>query len=394
MASERYLDEIEVRSLNNANSFAVEYAGKIDENALRKAFDLLCQRYPVLRARVRWDGKGYLIYLPEESRPSFVVVDGDEHAMQLEITRRWDPAEGLVKLILVRSLGQGFVTLRMDHSIVDASGWTTMLGDLWRWYTDIVSETDFTVDRGMSLPVPPSQLFRDRWGRMDEVSDGTSARVPERAGIVQRHEALSEADTDRLVCFARNNGTSVNALVCGAILVAQRSVAASGPQAVPMACLVPVDFRNRVDPPVGATETTNFLRGYRADVLVPGAGEPLAVGDDVKKKLDAAISAEEGCPTDLSGFYSAQAESSLEPRWSAAFISNVGVIRDYASPVELSITDFRMIADSTTGISPRYGLYTYGGCLHILCFAPSALFTVEEVDEVVARSAKMLTRNI
>lgn len=396
MTLQRYLDYIEIQMMNRKRSFDVEYLGSIDEDALARAFELLCRCNPVLRARIRQDDKGYLLYVLSDCEPEFIVYKCDGSPLSREPASPWDPARGVARLTLTHGEERGSVALHVDHAIVDARSLGSMLSELWRLYTDVVNGSEISIRSDVSLPAAPSHILKRRWiGSWTEGPTERGLVTPSPRGNVRKvfHQdiRLSVNDTARLIAGARANNTTMHGLICGAVLVSLRALGKSlGPE--PMVCWSVVDLRDRVTPPVGARETTNFLGRHRAEVTVPIDGNPLCVGRDVKAQLDSAIERRELPPIDPSQQdVSSRTESALEEHLAHVVVSNAGIMPLLNTPDGLTITDVVAPApENTTATFPGYVAYTYEGQLKILCIYPSDLFDDKNVDQLVRGTAEQL----
>lgn len=389
---QRYLDDREARGQNVAPVMAVECEGDVDERALARAFELLTVRYPVLRARVRKDGTGYLLYATEDHRPSLEVLEGDAHTARQVSERPWDLSNGVAQLMLIRSDGtRQFVAMRMDHAVVNGPSWMSMFTDLWRLYTAIVNGDDISVDPGTSLPRPPTELIEQHW----EIGKHASPNAPDdrRSITIRSYKVLQSQihfdweETTRLISAARTSKISVHALICGALLVSQRDHVGSTREPAPMACFSAVSLHKRISRPIDATESTNFHRVHMAVTTVPAQGDPVEVGREIKTQLDAAIANH-----DLASTRPSQPETSIEERLASISVSNMGVLPTFAQPAALTITDWVRYLDVTTVCYPSHGIYTFDGRLKILSAYPVDFFTSDEVEQLAARIKLLLTR--
>lgn len=388
---QRYLDDIEVQLRGRIGAHIVEYKGDIHEEALASAFKLLCDQFPVLRGRIRRDGKGYLLYVPPDHRPEIVVARGDETTLERQVQEPLDSSRTVAELLLIRDETQGFAGLRADHAIVDARCLVTMLDELWRIYSAIINGSSISIDPDAGLPSSPCGLMKERWGEiLSETAAAHPAATPKVYRAHSRRIVLSEEDTTQLIAAARAQQTSVHALICGAILVALRALGEPTDPAA-MACLSNIDLRNRLSPPVGATETTNLLSFHKAEVLVPLNGNPVTVGRVIKRQLDTAIERRELQPYDVQRFISTQVDSSLERHLSVVGVSNSGVSTPFVQPPGLTITDlWKPLPQRTNVPFAGYGVYTKGGRLHMRCVYPSEFFTYDAVEQLVKRTAAQL----
>jgi phenolphthiocerol/phthiocerol/phthiodiolone dimycocerosyl transferase len=390
IALRRRLDEIEVQHLGAAPGHAVQYSGRLDEPALRKAFDLLCDRHPVLCGVVRCDDQGHVLSVPPGHRPEFAVFDGDEGALVREVCGRWNSERGLARLVLVRGHGGGFVALRAGHAIVDRHSLGALFDQLWYFYDDVVRGRNVAAGPRATLPVPPSTLLRERW----DPSCSPSTEIPaEYSPLLRRvvrpiegYLRLGAAETERLLAAGRSARASVHALVSGAVLAAQRD-SVPVPGEVMMACLSPVDLRTRVTPPVGATDTTVFVGVHRAEVGLARGADPVVVGLAVRGLLAGAIAARRlSIAAEVIRLIATPAGSALPQRLAMAQVSNSGIIQPgLARPGGLELVDFFMPADVVLATFPIYGVYSYQRRLSIRYLFPSGIFTAEEVEDVTAR---------
>ncbi|AEW99832.1 phthiocerol/phthiodiolone dimycocerosyl transferase family protein [Streptantibioticus cattleyicolor] len=397
---QRYLDAIEERHVNAAPAHAAEYRGTVDEAALRHAFELVCVRHPVLRARVRAGERGHLLYVPPGHWPEVTVLDGDGTTLLRAVHAPWDPARAVSRLILVKGENHGFVALRVDHSVMDGHSFRAMFEQLWNLYGDLLGAADVSVPVGRSLPCPPSELLGERWHgascapppESPDAAPGTSTDGPVRP--VQGYIRLSGAQTERLLSVVRRRKTSVHAAVCGAVLATHRAHGAP-PEGggEPMYCLSPVNLRDRVTPPVGVTQTTMFVAVHAARVTVPFDADPLAVAHSVKEQLDTAVARRELLLSlDAGRLLKATGPASLDARLRIAQVSNNGVLHSaLRDPRRVEVVRFLMPADVTSSVFPIYSVYTYRGHLSIRYLYPSTLFSRAQADRLSASVTTRLT---
>lgn len=371
---------------------AAKYNGRLDEAALARAFELLSARHPVLRGRIRRDRRGYLLYVPEAPYTEPMLIDGDEGTLRHEAAKPWDGDHGMAQLIIVRGEREGFVGLRVNHAIVNFKALIAIFGELWELYTDIVNGCDVSVVPGVSLPSPPSDLFLQRWGEIEstaptESGNPTPALPPTGAsGPIFRRIRLSEKDTSQLIAAAHARSTSVHALISGAITLALHTHGSStDPASMIIGSLV--DLRRHASPPVGATETTVFTGGHASIITVHRTSDPIEIGREIKRQLEAALANREVLISGLltKGAAKINALRSAHRSIDNVGINNVGVIPRFAQPEDLTITDF--VLNRPSEIPPMLLAYhticTYAGRLSISCMYSSARFTHRQVDHVI-----------
>ncbi|WP_236790590.1 hypothetical protein [Amycolatopsis sp. GM8] len=362
----RYLDDMEIRSLNNAPSYVVEYRGTLDEQALGRSFDLLCRRHPMVRGLVDTDDTGYLLHVPPVHRPPFEVHNGHEETLLREVRRRWDCRKTLAQLIVVRDEGGGFVAFRLDHAIADGGCRMALFHELWRYYRDGIT----SVEPGTALPRSPERLLRQRIHGIDTPDVPGTATPPEpRHDLLELRLWFSREETQQVVRIAKEAGISVHALVSGAIM------AAHGDQSTASELMYwsPVNVRHRLTPPVGPTETTNLSLIHEAPTIVDSGANPVTIGRTIKTVLDRAIANHElplGPPR--------KAEQ-------AVLVSNYGVLPAFARPSGLEIVDFRTLSPAKVGFYPSYPVYTYDGRLTILSRYPADRYPDDEAAQLQKR---------
>lgn len=400
----RYLDGCEAPHVNAAPAHVAEYHGTLADGLLRAAFDALCRRYPLLCARVHATaGERYVLSVSPGDRPEFVTVDGDEATLFGAVFGPWDAENAVARLIHVRGEAGGFVGLRIDHSVVDGHSMRAIFDDLWCVYGELAGGAEIaelSVAVRPALPRSPAELLRERWFAPDPARDRRPGGNPGRViGLrVRPHQGylrLDRWDTSRLLTAARERGTTVHALICGAILVAQCAYGIPEPTGpVRMVCLSPVNLRNRVSPPVGVTETTTFTRIHRAELGIPVDQDPVVVGRQLKRQLDRAIVDRDLLSVaDLPDALATPVDTPLDQRLAIAQVSNNGVVHAPLNPPPgVRITDFFSPVDVILGIFPIYSVFTYRGRLSIRYLFPSNLFSAEDVgglvDAVATRLAK------
>lgn len=376
---ERPLDPVEMAAMNIAPTQVADFRGSLNYDLMSRAVLVLNRRHPVLRARVRSEGHLHKLVVLPDQYSELVILEGGEQALEREAKGRWDVTSGVARFFAVRSPGGGSLALRMDHSVMNGHGWTALYYELWQIYTDMVEGRPVTgTSTAVSLPRAPTDLLRERWVGFDESEFESLSHSTALRGLHQRNVVLSREETRRVVDCAKNAGESVHALICGAALMAQRGISGLL-QPVRMGCISPVDLRNRVDPPVEATEVTIFHRGHLATVMVTDTDTAISVGHRVKIQLDQAVARNALPQISTDGL-----ASPLEERLSVAMVSNLGRMRAIVTPAEVSITDWRRLADVVPMVFPAHATYTYADRLTLISYFPSDLFTAHDSDEISA----------
>lgn len=392
MTLQRYLGEIERYMMNRAPTRAVEYAGSLDENLMDHALYILCDRHPVLRAQIIADDHGFLLHVPRNHRPEFIVLDGDISTLHDEVERRWDMTDAVARLMLVRNSHGGYLGLRADHAIVDARALGALFAELWDIYTDVAQGNDVEVRSQGRLPAPPHELLARRWktGGKQRVADEVDNAPPIVSGVsIEKRIRLSSRETIDIVKAARNMDTSVHALICGAIIFSLYAHAELQ-QSADIVCTSVVDLRNRVSPPVEPTETTNFIAYHNARISVRPDSRPISIGRDVKVQLDASLTKRD-LPLGVLRLPPPPEGTRFERRMANVLITNAGIVPDLSHPEDLVIDDVLSIAPRRAiTIFPVYAIHTYNGRMALKGKFASDSFTDEEAGRISNRIAESL----
>lgn len=402
----RQLDILESEMLlGRAIPINVQYRGSLDTAAMSQAWNKLCSNHPVLCGRIRSEKDRYVLYLPDNHIPKMTVYNGSDETLKKLVNGVWDTEIALSKLMVIRDGDRGYITLLIDHAIVDGAAVLSLIKELWSLYTAVVhgSAEDKSHARGVALPRPPTELLDERWKSLDvqrlvteskraeNSSEAAWRRMPSEADQVtpvHRRLVLNRDETRRLRDAARRHKTSVHGILCGTVLVALR-MQGSGENPVPMACWTMVDLRSRVRPIVAPTETTNFLAFHRSEVEV--GSDPIKVAQAITQKLSLDLR-EKNLPLLMSSLRGSRIATPLEPHLANASISNARVIERFESPSDIEIIDlFVMLAEHSTTPFPVHGVVTYDGRLSISSSYPSTLFAGSEVDEIEMIKQNLLT---
>ncbi|WP_290060320.1 phthiocerol/phthiodiolone dimycocerosyl transferase family protein [Amycolatopsis solani] len=378
---ERPLNYLELAHLDRVVIMAAEYDGELDPVVLARAFRHLCAVHPVLRARVRGTSPEAVLAVAPDHEPELIVLPDGADALARIAALPWDATAGVADLVLVQGDAHGYVALRTDHSITDANAWLGTFRELLRVFTAFASGEEPVSEPGTALPAPPAALFHERLGLIPyDRRLFHSATPPEPsaapAGLFSGYLRLGVAETQWLKRAARRYETTVHGLVAGAILLAQR-VLAGGRETVPMYCVSPVDFRRRVDPPVGELETTNFMMSYVAETGVSPRLSPVLVGREVKARMDEVLAGPEGVRE------AAPMEDALGRNLSYALISNLGVVEEFPAPAGLEFSEIHILDTVGDTFFPGYYVSTYRDRLTVLHIFTERFFSRGDVDRLV-----------
>lgn len=390
MVFARYLDNYEEAHLHAPTAFVVDCDSRVDEIALGCAFQLLCVQYPALRGRIHRDAHGHLLSAPAGQDPEFRVACGVNGDYPGDVAAAWDVGRSVAKLVLTRGGDGDRVAFYMDHAIGDGRNMYALLEMLWRFYADIVGRTGLSIFPALRLPAPPMRVVADRM-RLARLEPEHPAGAPDAAlvRLCRRRISLTERQTRALATAARGWDVSVYTLLCGVIMAAQRACLA-GTEAVPMTVRCTVDLRHRVDPPVGALETTNFASAVAVSLPVSRHARPVHIGRRLRGQLAAGIARLEphrrmlDGSTDLPG-------TEPEPGLTAAIVSSLGVAPVLAAADGLRIADFQIWPYGWRLRYPMYMMYTYAGRLGIDAIFRADAHDRDRVDRIVDMISDYLT---
>ncbi|MFD4196995.1 phthiocerol/phthiodiolone dimycocerosyl transferase family protein [Amycolatopsis thermoflava] len=397
----RALDGIEISKLAYTPAYAVNYVGRVDRPALQQAFTQLCERHPVLRARVNVDQDRCTLHVTPESQPETVILEGDEQTLLREISEPCDPRKEMTKLLLIENGADGgSVALRTNHATLDGRHFTAVFTELWQLYTDLVNGNSLRSEPG-HLPVSTYALMQDRFEDMVEIPVAQPEELGQRPDyeIFQHVIELNQQQSSVVLQAARSRELTVHALLCSVVIEAQVSAMAVDSEAIPMCCWSPVDLRNRVTPPIKAIDTTNFFAIHQARINYSPSMRWHEIGAAIQNDLKVQLAAKRLSLTDgtltLGPGRSTDTEDhgGMEPRLTSVGVSNYGVLPPIPTPDSLRIVKFHSIADRIGTPFPTCSAFTFDNSLSIINRYRSDYFTTSEVRTLVnATTARLLDR--
>ncbi len=409
MTMRRYLDPIEEMFVNvPLVTFPVAYRGTIDEPRLARAFSRLATRHPILRGRISNDQHGNLLQVRPDYGSEFAVLDGDLASLLAEIKKPWNTAQAVSQLLLVRNQAQGYLALRLSHSIADGGAYFYLLDELWQGYADLARPGELAIEPGAGLPISPYTLFEryrpraisETFGIADSdtaLSDtalsGTalSGTAPiELDDPIHRRLSLSQPETQQLISAARANATTVYALIGGALALAHARYDGMAPRAgTVMRIRSDINLRNHVSPRVAPYAVTNFSAPHFASIRLDTTTDPVKLGQAMRDQLTSSL-------TDLQsaivtgeilvpGFSSINSADLLHTVTDVAFcVNNLGVIPRLAQVDGLVITDllelpYWRIEPWSSGI---HRMHTFHDRLSVASFYPGSRFGEDEATRL------------
>nr|WP_246402358.1 hypothetical protein [Jiangella mangrovi] len=380
--AQRYLDDMEARLIRYAPAFGAEYRGVLDESAYAQAFDVVCRHYAATRAAISRDRRGYVL-IGERGQPEFVSVGRDQ--FESALWGSWDNSVALARLVVGSDADGGITALRMSHAVVDGRALNTIMYEVWSTYVDLVAGRKPVQAAPVPLPTPPFDLLSQRLqiaNRAPSPQVSTAAIHVDSCEIVQPLLRLTAAETSGLVDTAKSVGLSVHSILCGSVLTAQRDFAEDLNGSARMFCWAAVDLRDRVSPPVSATETSMFVTMHRADVEVDRADDMMRVAKLVADQVDEALADPRKLSADMSGMLELDTESRLGQQLANTGVSNYGRLAVIPNAEGLQIANFRTMVNVYPPVSPGYSVYTYGGRLNLQCRFRSDTFSSSQIDRL------------
>ncbi|WP_340687978.1 chromosome condensation protein [Amycolatopsis coloradensis] len=357
------------------------FTGRFDLELLETAWQLLGREYPLLRCRILGSEEGFLLSL----RDSMPKVAAGVDTFDEDISQRI--GDGAVsRLSLYETARTAVLTLAVDHAFSDGRLVQILVRVLLRIYT--------TLFRGEAPPSKPRPVFEPGleelfsghytpgWpdppkvpGEPLALSRGSDGPSP---GFGVHHLELELEPTAELVTFARANRMSVTDLLSGAVSrsVRTRFPETDGPQ--PVTLCLPVDLRQRLDPPIDSD--AQLCGALQCTVTVPVAAgdEPLEIGHRVAAELRTALERDEPQRTLL-----AQCLAPTPPPPMTFMVSNIGVVEDPVLPEGLRVTGSRFAA-TLHGPVPAMFVATVGGRLTLDAVYDLAYHKPEEMGQVMA----------
>ena len=272
----------------NFVGLAAHAEGPIDVDALSDAFDALLEAHPVLSGHLEQDVDGrYEIVLDDLMHSGIDVIElAGPHDVAPPMI--FDQGSALIHLRVTIRDGQAQPTLYIHHSLADGHHQFSLIEELFSNYTDLVTTGSM---RPVKVAPAPDSLEVILTGRGVQKRNRSGLErllkamfvydlPPSRRATTEPNPALpqlvpmaycilGETETENIIEFCRANKLGLNALLSGAVLMAEWQLRET-PQ-IPVPYVYPVDLRYVLSPPVSATECTNpvGIATYLAEIA-PG----------------------------------------------------------------------------------------------------------------------------
>lgn len=285
-------------------------ASSLTEPFLRKALDILQEKHPPLKCRIK--DKEFPEYTSEDvpQIPLHVIErKGDEHWIEIAEKEMFEPLPWrtgpMVRVVLLNSKDKYDLLVGFCHIIADATSGVNFVQNL----LSIVDKLSRGVDLKPEPPLPelPSahELIRDDLRYPPEFLDitgrikraiykpvelkGDKEVLPEEriTRVIQR--TLSPDDTKKLVSKSRKEKTSVHAALCAALFQTmvvqirqQQKVSRKG--SLMIGCITPINARHLFTTPVG-DNIGNFITDAFHYQLINAKSSLWSAARKVKKSI-------------------------------------------------------------------------------------------------------------
>ncbi|MFF9126705.1 hypothetical protein ACF09J_26060 [Streptomyces sp. NPDC014889] len=288
--------------------------GGLDTGLLRAAVRELARRTPVLSARIVEGPDGLVLRRDPADPPVDLSFASDGWAPHDAPFLR--PGDQVLRAVLHRDgLREHTLTLLAWHAVSDAACVLALHRRLWRIHRELaagIAEASPAESAGLPPSVEGRLLARHspadvaayaaRWSARLDASQ-PAALVPRAAhdgrpgpadGAHRHRFTLSARQTEALAREARRRGASANSLLCAVATTAVRdllSPEAAQDDHAQLTCLIPVDLRSRLHPPLTADEFA-FAASTASATVTVGPGTELGttaaeIGRQVETALDA-----------------------------------------------------------------------------------------------------------
>ncbi|KDN20711.1 phthiocerol/phthiodiolone dimycocerosyl transferase family protein [Amycolatopsis rifamycinica] len=375
--------------------YTVRAEGRLDPDALTTAFEAVCRAYPQLSARVEFTDEGAVL-TESDATPEIRFADGDPSRPLAGLDL--DQSRSLSALNVVRDGDEAAVCLAIQHSVADAHHAMALLSALWAGYTDVVEGVPLDLGRH---PYPRSleDLLAERGIHGSGPATAPPAPAPaDRPDPVVRPVVqlrLSEAETTALANLGHREKVTINGLVSGAVLLAEAEL-----RDLPLTDLVyrySVNLRDRLTPPVGATEGTNVLGGVGFTVTDGIAHDAVAIGRAVGEQLRAGLADGSVQRSILDMFSRPAAAKPWDPKLALAVVSimNWGVAPPLRTPDGLRLTNLHSASRMRETIAlGGYVLSGFGGRIGLDLGWPEGDPSVPQRVESLRERLARLTRDL
>jgi hypothetical protein len=274
--------------------------GPLDTDALARAVQRLCGRYPLLTYRITRDGHRHrLTPAPDRPPPPLRHTSGSE-----PFDAPFAPGDPLLRATLTRRPdGTHQWVLAIHHAISDGVAALTLASLLWQTYTALAT--------GRHEPAPPSEpalhpatddLLARRhpplkvaaWLARQAVDMAThrTAHVPGRhPGPSPQHGAhlhtteLTTTQAHRLYRAARQHGTTTTALLCAITLLATHTQLTPAHRSRRLSLGVTIGLRPCLTPPIPDHRLTTATSYIPVNTTIGTDDTPATLGHSIDRQI-------------------------------------------------------------------------------------------------------------
>ncbi|MEU2377447.1 phthiocerol/phthiodiolone dimycocerosyl transferase family protein [Streptomyces misionensis] len=279
--------------------------GSLDVELLRAAVRELSRRTPVLAARVVEGPGGPVLRRDLADAPVGLDLAPVGWAPQDAASLR--PGDQVLRVLLHREArDRHTLTLLAWHAVSDGACLMALHRRLWSICRELAEGAGARASAPAELPRPVEERLHERYGAADIAAYATqwSARLDARSAALvpraardggpgpahgaHRHRfALSAEQTRSLIQQARRSRATVNSLVCALAMTAVRGLLSPEDGPLRQSCLIPVDLRSRLRPPLPADEFAFAAATTSATALVePGTPARVLAGQISRQVRD------------------------------------------------------------------------------------------------------------
>ncbi|MFJ6562399.1 hypothetical protein ACIQMV_21580 [Streptomyces sp. NPDC091412] len=285
--------------------------GDLDTELLNEAVQRLSHRMPVLSARIVEGPGGLVLRCDAADEPVGLSFASDGWAPHDAHFLR--PGDRVLRVLLHRDGPRRHtLTLMAWHAVSDGACMLALHRRLWRIHRELATGAGAASapdTAGLPAPVEERLLARHSHADVTAYAAQWSARLdashpaalapraardggPGPADGAHRHRfILSAQQTEALARDARVRGASANSLLCALAMTAVRGLLSPVDGHQQLTCLIPVDLRPRLRPPLPADEFAFAASTASATVTVGPETDLGTTAAEIGRRLQTALDA-------------------------------------------------------------------------------------------------------
>lgn len=251
-------------------------AGPVNESVVREALNLLSQRHPLLKTRIKVEDQPEFTSENVPEIPLRVEARRDDEHWQSEAEKEvnqplpWSTGP-LVKVVLLKGTKVNDLLIAFHHVIGDAMSGIYLVRDLLSMAEHIAGGNTPVVQplperppvedllpesaHGVDGQVKTASLLGKQLVNMIQrpkklPKDGDSSSKDLRARNIYR--VLTPEETERFITRCREESTTVHGAICAAVLkAAANQIHSPDGKPITISCMSMVDLRQFLNPPIG-----------------------------------------------------------------------------------------------------------------------------------------------